>query len=323
MPSLLNRVINRINRAQQSHKATAFIYAVIKKYGEDSGGYQAALMTYYGFLSLFPLLLVATSVLQIILHSHPNIKNDVIQHATNYFPVLGEQLQTNVHTRHGAGVALAIGILLTLWGAKGVADVFQYSLNQIWQVPFIKRPGFPKGAIKSLAVIVLGGIGLIVASLLSGFAAGLDRGFLLRIFASLVSIGVLYWVFWLVFRIGLAGSARVSHAALLRSAITAAIGIQILQILGGYLVTHELGKLKHLYGTFAVTLGLLFWIYLEARVVIYAAEVGAVYDKQLWPRSLTNDDLTEADRQVHKGRAKKEQSIIPEKIAVGFKSKNT
>jgi membrane protein len=300
-----------------------FPYAIIKKYSEDNGGYQAALLTYYGFLSLFPLLLVATSILQIILHSNPNLRSDFIQHATHNFPVLGEQLQTNIHTINGAGIAFVIGILLTIWGAKGVADVFQYSLNHIWQVPVVKRPGFPRNALKSLAVIAITGGGLVAASLVSGWAAGINHSWVFRIVAWLISIAILYWVFWTVFRIGPAGAAHVSHAALLRSSLTAAIGVQILQIVGGYLVTHELSKLKHLYGAFAITLGLLFWIYLEARVVMYSAEVGFVYDKKLWPRSLDQSNLTEADRRVLKGLAKKEQSIIPEKISVGFKGKKS
>lgn len=235
--------------------------------------------------------------------------------------MLGEQLQTNVQTLHGAGVALIVGLLLTLWGAKGVADVFQHGMNHIWHVPVVKRPGFPKGALKSLAVIVFGGIGLVGASLLSGFAAGLDHSFIMRIVASLVSVFVLYWIFRIVFRLALASAARPSKSALLRSALTAAVGVQILQIAGGYLVTHELGKLKHLYGTFAATLGLLFWIYLEARVVIYSAEVGVVYDKKLWPRGLTSQNLTDADKQVYKDEAKKEQHVLPEKVSVGFKDK--
>jgi membrane protein len=259
--------------------------------------------------------------LQIVLHSHPSIKDSVIQHATQYFPVLGEQLQSNVHTVRGAGIALAIGVLLTLWGAKGIADVFQYSLNHIWQVPKIKRPGFPKGVIKSLAIIIFGGVGLIVASVLSGFAASIDKSFVLRVVASLISIIVIFGVFWVIFKIGIAPSARISRGALFRSALTIAIGIQLLQIVGGYLVTHELGKLKHLYGTFAATLGLLAWIYLQARVLMYAVEVGAVYDKHLWPRSLNQDNLTDADKQAYSLHAERERYIVPEKIDVGFKQK--
>ncbi len=312
-------VVDRINLWQQKHKFISFPYAVIKKYGEDSGGYQAALLTYYGFLSLFPLLLVATSILQIVLHSHPSARESVIQHATQYFPVLGEQLQSNIHTSGGAGVAVVIGLLLTLWGTKGVADVLQYSLNHIWQVPKIKRPGFPKNAIRSLAVIIIGGVGLVAASFLSGFAASLNRSFAARILATIVSVAVVYGVFWVIFKIALAPSAKISRKALLRTALTAAIGVQILQIAGGYLVLHQLGKLKHLYGTFAATLGLLFWIYLEARVVMYAAEVGSVFDKKLWPRSLNQTNLTDADRRTYAQHAKKERYIMPEKIGVDFK----
>ncbi|HET7827724.1 MAG TPA: YihY/virulence factor BrkB family protein [Candidatus Saccharimonadales bacterium] len=302
------------------HKFIAFPYAVIKKYGEDSGGYMAALLTYYGFLSLFPLLLVAVSVLQLVLHSHPSIQSTVLQHATQYFPVVGNQLDTTVHARGGTGIALAIGILLTLWGAKGIADVFQNNLNLIWGIPKLHRPRFPKNGLKSLAIIILGGFGLVVAAFLSGFASNLDRLFIFRVLSILVSVSVLLGIFWLIFKLGLAYS-NINKRALLRSAVIAAVGIQILQIIGGLLVTRELHNLKHLYGTFAVTLGLLFWIYLQARVFIYAAVAGVVYDKKLWPRSLVTNELTDADKRSIADQAKRERSIVPERIGVGFKGK--
>lgn len=296
-----------------------FSYAVIKKYGEDGGGYQAALVTYYGFLSLFPLLLVGTSVLQILLHSYPNIRDSVIQQATQYFPVLGDQLATNIQGLSGAGFAIVIGVLLTLWGAKGVADAFQVSLNHIWHVPMVRRPGFPKNSLKSLAIIIFGGLGLMGASFLSGLAVGLDKSIILTVISILISVVILVGIFWVLFKIALAGSAKAGRTVLLRSALTAAVGIQILQIIGGYLVTNELSKLKNLYGAFAITLGLLFWIYLQAKVVMYAAEVGVVYDKKLWPRSLNQDELTDADRQIYRELAKKERFVVPEKIGVEFK----
>lgn len=288
-----------------------------KKYGDDNCGYLAGLLTYYGFLSLFPLLLVAVSVLQIVLRSHPNIRSDVLRHATQYFPVVGNQLGSSVHSRGGNDAALIVGIVLTLWGAKGIADVFQYSLNHIWSIPRLDRPGFPKGGLKSLAIVILGGIGLVVASFLSSFAAGINRELIFRIFSIIVSLIVLAGLFWLIFKLGLAYS-NINKRALLRSAITAALGIQILQLVGGVLITHELKNLNHLYGTFAATLGLLFWIYLQARVFMYAAVTGAVYDKKLWPRSLDIKNLTDADRRALAELAKRERTILPEKIGVNF-----
>lgn len=279
------------------------------------------MLTYYGFLSLFPLLLVATSVLQIFLHSHPNIRHDVVHTATKYFPVLGDQLQSNVHTLRGAGVALAVGIVLTLWGAKGVADVFQSTMNHIWGIPRYRRPGFPKGPLKSLGIMVLGGIGFIAAAALSGYAASLDRLFVFRVLSALISAGILFGVFWLLYKWGLANSSHVGRRAFVISSATAAIGMEILQVAGGYVVTHQLHHLKQLYGTFAATLGLLFWIYLQARVVLYAAEAGVVSRKELWPRSLVQENLTDADRRAYRRQAKKEKFVPPEDINVDFQDK--
>ncbi len=269
-------------------------------------------------MSLFPLLLVATSVLQIILHARPDIKDDIIAHATKYLPVVGDQLQSQIHTSKGATIAVVIGSMLAFWGAKGIADVFQYSLNQIWHVPRTKRPGFKEATIKSVLVIIFIGGGLLAASFLSGIAADLNKTIGSRILPSLVSVIILFGIFWMAIKTGLATSAKITNKALFSSALAAAIGLQILQIIGGYLITHQLGKLKSAYGAFAATLGLLFWLYLQARVVIYAIEIGTVYQKELWPRSLTGKNLTEADKKGLSEQAKKEQVILPEKINADF-----
>lgn len=208
---------------------------------------------------------------------------------------------------------MVVGLLFTLWGAKGVADVFRYSLNHIWHVPRVKRPGFPSGALKSLLVIIFIAGGFVGAAFLAGFAASLDKTTLFRVVASLVSIAVLFAVFWVVFRIGLSSYAKAGNIALFLSAISAAIGIQVLQIIGGYLITHQLSKLTHLYGAFAATLGLFFWIYLQARVIMYAIEIGVVYQKKLWPRSLVKEHPTAADKEVMGEHSEAESYDLPEK----------
>lgn len=269
-------------------------------------------MTYYGFLSLFPLLLVASSIVQIALHSRPDIQEKVIHYLTQYFPAgLSDQLLSSIKDLHGVSFAIIVSVLLIIWGAKGVADVFQYSLNHIWRVPRAERPGFPKGYARSFAIIVIGGLGFAVAAFLSGFTANIDRTPGSRIVSSLTIVAVLLAVFWSLFKLGLAPAARAGNRALLRSSLFAAISTAILQIIGGYLVTHQLSKLKLLYGSFAITLGLLFWIYLQARLFIYAVEVGVIYEKGLWPRSLTGKNLTDADKKV---LAQQPKTSIPEKI---------
>jgi YihY family inner membrane protein len=263
-----------------------FPYAVIKKYSEDRGGQLAALLTYYGFLSLFPLLLVASAILQIVSFSNSHFKQTVINYATQYFPVLGQHLESNIHDLKGTHAVLIISVLVTIWGAKGIADIFQFAINNIWNVPHPKRPGFIKRSLKSLGIILLAGGGFILAAIFSGYAASVGQGLPYSLVPILVSTVILFCVFMGLFKWALASPKDYRDSAIVRSALFVTIGIEILQLVGVALVKHQLGHLSTYYGTFGATLALLFWIYLQAQIVIYGAEIGSVYDKRKWPRNL-------------------------------------
>ena len=258
---------------------------MVKKYGDDRGGQLAGLLTYYGFLSLFPLLLVASSILQIISFNNSEFRQTVINKALQYFPVLGQHLANSIHDLRGTKIVLLISILFTLWGARGIADIFQYSMNHIWKVPHPKRPGFVNRTLKSLGIIFLGGFGFIIAAFLSGFAANLNQGIVFRILSVLISVAVLFLMFWGLFKWALASPSEYSDRSVIKSALAAAVGIAILQAAGGYLVKRQLGKLNSFYGSFGVTLALLFWIYLQAQIVIYSAVAGSILDKKSHKRS--------------------------------------
>ena len=293
---LLKRFLSAINDFQQKHPLLAFPYAVIKKHSEDGVSYLGALITYYGFLSLFPLLLVATTVTQFILRNDDQLMARVTGGIAHYFPVFSTGLQANIQSMDKAGLALIIGTLVTIYGARGGANAFQNALNHIWQVPKVERPGFPKAALKSLAIMLGGGVGLVGAAVLSSYASSLGRVFILRLVPTLISFALLSLVFYTIFRLGMAFQGPAKKAVMI-SAMVAAVGVQILQSVGGYLITHELKNLSTLYGTFAIVLGLLFWIYLQVQVILYAAEIGAVRALKLWPRSLGGQS-TEADKKV-------------------------
>ena len=135
--------LHKIDKLQQRIKPAAFSVAVIKKYSDDEGGRLAALITYYSFLSLFPLLLVATTATQLFVRGHEHLRQRVIDGISHYFPVISSDLQNSIHSYHKTGLALALGVLLTLYGARGGAAAIRYAFNQIWQVPEKTRPGFP------------------------------------------------------------------------------------------------------------------------------------------------------------------------------------
>ncbi len=282
--NILDQTVRKLDGFQQRHRLPAFTYGVLKKYGEDNIGTQAALLTYYGFLSLFPLLLVLTTVANNVLGDHPDLKKTVVDGLTDYFPLLGNQLASHVHGLNRNGLALFVGILFTLYGARGVADAFRKGVQHIWQVPESKRDKFPKSTLKSLCLLIVGGIGLIGASVLAALTAAAGHDFGFRILSIALNIFILFWVFNFLLDFSLPSHLPLKQTKL--GAAVAAVGLVALQLIGGMILAHELKNLDALYSYFALALGLLFWIYLQAQIIYYAMEIAYVSSHKLWPRSL-------------------------------------
>lgn len=290
------RLTKWFNSYQQQKRSLAFTYAVMKKYGEDGAGYQAALLTYYGFLSLFPLLLVVTTFTGTILGRHPNAEATVLESITNYFPVFGNQLASHVHSLKGSGLALFIGILFTFYGARGIAGAFRHSLQHIWQIPKKDQEGFPKSLFNNLVLIIIGGVGFILASVIASFTAAAGHGLLFRGLSIFINLILLFGLFTFLIKFSL--PKYVNYSEIRLGAAVAAIGLVLLQLLGGYIITRHLKSLDALYSYFAVTLGLLFWIYLQAQMLLYAVEISIVSSHKLWPRSIEANLPTAIDKKL-------------------------
>ena len=226
----MEKLVNRVDHAQQDHPWLAFPVAVWKKFGDDQAGNLAALIAYYGFAALFPLLLVLVTVLDIVLRSNPSLKDKVLDSAFGQFPVIGPQLQHNVHGLNETGPALVIGIILTFLGARGVASAAQNALNTVWGVPMFRRPGFPWSMLRDIVLILAVGIGLLVTTLLSGVAASAAKSLGLggQVAAIVVSLILNIGVFWYGFR--LATAKEIGTREMLPGAVLAAIVWQILQL---------------------------------------------------------------------------------------------
>jgi inner membrane protein YhjD len=321
--NFFERLVSALDRFQCRHRFAGFPYAVIKKYGDDVSGYQAALITYYGFLSLFPLLIVATSIIGLVSQHNDALRERLMNSVGSYFPAIGEQLQSSVHTSKTTGVALIIGLLFALYGAKGSADALRHALDHAWEVPKQQRPGFPKNTLKSLSLIVGGGIGLVASAFLSSYATvAVSHTVWLRAIPLVISLILTYLVFLFVFKVGSARKHKLEDIRL--GALIAAIALLVLQIVGSFLVKHQLHNARTTNAQFAVVLVLLFWIYLQAQVIMYAIQINVIHTLKLWPRSLGGKDLTKADRQalalyVHREKLQEP----PEEVAVRFKSNHS
>jgi membrane protein len=310
-------IINALDAFQQKHPLLALPYAIIKKYGDDDGGYQAALITYYGFLSIFPLLLVLVTVLQLWFGDDLAVRHEVTEGISRFFPLLGDQLQQNVHSIGKSGLGLIIGILVTIYGARGAADVFRHIMNNIWQVPRMRRAGFPHNIISSLVIMLATAFGFGASVLVSGFSATLGHAVWVKVLANIAGFAVMLGLFLFVARA--ATMRRVPVKDMIVGSTFAAVAIQILLTFGSIMVAHQLKNLNALYGTFAIVLGLLFWIYLLAQVIIYAVEIDSVRHLKLWPRGLQGDKPTEADLRAYELYARVDQFIPKEEIDIRFK----
>src|SRR4051795_6667692 len=149
---------------QRRHRVLAFPWAVVKKYGEDAGGRHAALITYYGFLSIFPLLLVAVSVLTTVLVDHPKLRADMVEALVP--PSLQETVNTSLSLMPSSGLPLLVGVLGLLFAGTGVVVSSYETLNHLAGVPVRARFTMVPRYIRTIAmlIVVLAG-GVAVATL--------------------------------------------------------------------------------------------------------------------------------------------------------------
>jgi membrane protein len=282
----VNRLVAWFDRFQQRHVWLAVPFAVIKKYGDDRGGYLAALIAYYGFLSVFPLLLTMVTGLGIVLAGNHELQKKIVDSALAQFPIIGEQLETNVKAITGNTVALVVGILGSIWGAFGVTAALQNALNDVWGVPLRRRANFIfsrlRGLLLFLALLVFVlGSGVLTALATTVAAVGvLSR--VLSIGGTLVLSFLLYVAVFKVLTV-----RDVGFRDIFPGAVLAAVGWTVLQVVGGLIVQHQIRNATALYGFFGIVLGMIFWIYLVAQITMYAAELNVVLAEHRWPRSLS------------------------------------
>jgi membrane protein len=295
----IQQLLQTADRTQQGRRWLAIPVATWKKFGDDQAGNLAALISYYAFASIFPLLLVFVTILDLALANNPAERSKLENSALSQYPVVGNDLLKHVHGLSGTGFALAIGLILALLAARGVANAAQNALNSVWEVPLIRRPGFPWNQVRSLALVLVIGPGILATIVLSSLAGGTGHvisGVLAHILTVALSLVLNVGLFWLGFRI--ATAKEVATRDLRLSAILAALAWQVLQVLGGYFVAHAVNS-NSAYGVFGVVLGLLAWFYLEAQITLYVVELNVVRVRRLWPRSLNPPPLTDADRRSY------------------------
>jgi YihY family inner membrane protein len=283
-------LLRSVDRVQQRSRWLGFPFAVMRKFADDHGGALTTVIAYNAFFALFPLLLVVVTVLGFLLGRDSGFQQRLLDSAVAEFPIIGDQVQDNIHGLRGSGVGLVVGLVVFAWGARGLTQVAQHAMAEIWNIPGRQRPRFWARQLRGLLLLVVFAVGLAATGLLTWLGSYGGKAVAVALANLVAAAAVNVGLFLLVFRV--LTPQQIPTRQLLAGALVA---WQVLQAVGGYLVDHYLRHTSQVYGVFAIVLGLLFWLYLGARLTLYAAEVNVVAARRLWPRSLLQPPFATAE----------------------------
>lgn len=313
--------LRRLDRFQQRHRWAAFPFAVFKKFSEDQAGNLAALVAYYAFFSVFPLLLAFSTILGFVLHGHPDWQRAVEHSAFAQLPLVGDKEQPA--PLHGNIAALVVGLGLAMWSGLGVGKTAQTAFNTVYLVSQTDRPNFLRSTLRAGGLVVIGGIGLIVTTVLSTAVTsatsidGVELGPGLRVVGIALAIALNTALFLLLFR--WLTVRDVPWRAALPGAVISAAALQALQLAATAFIDHKLKGASSTYGkNFGAVVVLLSWFYLQAQFVLLAAEVNVVKQYKLWPRGLADPPETEADYRAYEAYAERERYRPHEEVDTSF-----
>ncbi|HET8978600.1 MAG TPA: YihY/virulence factor BrkB family protein [Solirubrobacteraceae bacterium] len=302
--------VRKFDAFQQRRKWLAIPLAVVKKSGDDQGGNLAALVAYYGFFSLFPLLLVFTTLLGYVLASDPATRTRVEHSITSQFPAVGDSLP--LHSISGSAVALILGIITSLWAGLGVTNAAQNLMNTVWAVPHKDRPDFVHSRLRGIGLLVFLGVLFIISTVITGAVSSTFGGIGSKIGGYVISLMVNALLFFASFRLM---TEDVAARDLRVGAIVGGVLWTILQAVGSIYLHHI--KTTN-YGVFAVVIPLLIWLHLGGQVFMYSAEVNVVVTRRLWPRSLIGPPAVPADQEALTALAKVEERSDEQHVDVEF-----
>ena len=308
----VERAIRRVDAAQQRHRVSAFIFGVIKKYGDDNGSMLAANMAFSAFVSVFPLLLILVTVLVQVAASSPALRATVLNAVSSQFPAIGSTIVGQISTMHRSGtISLIVGLLVLTWGVTGLAQAGLFTMEQVWNLPGPARPGFVPRLGRCMAFLGVLAVGLAVSALLASLVTYGHHALAVRVLAQALAVLANAGLYLAGFRV--LTPKGVPTRDLVAGAVVGGVAWTALLAVGAYIVHRDLHTASA-YGIFATVLVLAAWIYLGVRVTVYAAEVNVVLTRRLWPRTIVQPPLAEADRasmalQALQNQRREEQSV--------------
>jgi membrane protein len=307
--------VREVDRYQRRHPIVGFPIAVVYKYFDDHGPYLAAILTYYSFIAIFPLLLISSSILGFVLQDDAALRDRLLNSALSQIPIVGDQLGRPEGIR-GSASAIVVGSMVALYGALGVGQAFQHAANVAWSVPRNSRTNAVLQRLRSVVLLSFAGLGVLALAITSLLLAnpgsvGVEAAHLTWL-SKLASLVVTLLIFAGLYR--LVGSRRVPPRAVIPGAAFSVVCWQGLQIGGSAFVSQVVTKAttSQMNQTFALVLGLVAFLFLVSAMIVFCHEINVVAYQHLYPRALLtpftdNVSLTQADRRAYTRYAKSQR----------------
>jgi membrane protein len=300
---------------QRRSRVIGFGFGVVKKYGDDQGGRQAALITYYGFLSLFPLLLLAVTILSRILVHDPHLRQRMID------AVVPEALHSTVDhsltTLPSGGIALAVGLVGLLFAGTGVVFSAYQTVNDIATVPYRSRFGFVPRYLRVFGMLALLFVGTVSVGALTVGATALPNVAGVSKIAAVAGSAVVIFVVLLVGAKLFLGR-RAGFADTWPAAFPGAVAIALVLAIGGPLLARFVKRSGPIYGSFATVAGMFALLYLVSQALVYSAEIAAVRRARLWPRALDSNHPTPADERAQLLLARRDEQLPSARVQIDW-----
>jgi len=309
--------LERFDRWQQRRRATALPMAVVKKFGDDQSTNLASMVAFWAFFSIFPLLLVFTTVLAYVLPDQ-STKQSVLTKVASFFPLLDEH---QIGTLSGSWWTLVVGLATALWSGLAVVKTLQTAFNAVWEVPMAERPKFLEQIRRAVLVLGTIGLGLVVSTVISSFVTGTANGLHIGLVARVLGylIAIVLDIVLLVAAFRMLTDRDITTRDVLPGAILSGVVFWLLQQLSSFIISRHLQSAQSTYGSFATVITMLWWFYLQGQITMLGAQLNVVLKRHLWPRSLIGGPDTEADHRAYEQYAEERKYHPEEEVDTSFR----
>ena len=267
---------------------------------EDGSSNLASMIAFWAFFSIFPLFLALVTILGYVLPAGQ--RTNVLKHVASFFPLLDP---STLHSLTGSWWPIVLGVVTALWSGLSVVKTVQNAFNSVWEIPQKDRPGFVEKTLRSLWALSTIGVGLVVATVVSGYvtgqSAGVHLGWYGRLAGYVIAIVLDVGLFIAAFR--LLTDREIGIRDVLPGAVLAGAVFWVLQQVSSFIIARHLHSAQSTYGHFATVITILWWFYLQSQITLLGAQLNVVLRDRLYPRSLFGGPETEADERTLEAHA--------------------